>query len=455
VTAETPARHPLAYLLAMRGQTAEAYLHRVAGQYARMGFGHLACRREKVSRWIAGTYAPDYRTQLAMAAVDGIPADRVDADGWPAWLLHAIPDDHAILAAPWDAAGALTALELTGGTLDRRVFMITSASALAAVTAGWAGARPGVTARAGRRISSQVADLFDSRLAALRLLDDHVGSGQVYTAAVSELRMITATIRDASYTEATGRRLFAAAAEASRSAGWTAYDSGKLAAAERHYTTALRAAAAAGDPVTGSNTLAFWAIQHYSTGNPRGAVHLVEAAIAQAPQLGSARMTAMLHARACRAHARAGDARAADLAGGAAIDAYAMAGPVQDDLPCTYWFNLGEAYQLLGSSALNLGHPRKAIGYFKAASTSDPAETYDASSFPRGHAIYLARLAEAQLAVGDIDAAVATAHDAVARMGGVTSARGTKTLDDLRAKLARHHAIPEVGEFLSYTSSTS
>ncbi|MFG3029062.1 hypothetical protein ACGFZJ_11085 [Streptomyces sp. NPDC048253] len=48
---------------------------------------------------------------------------------------------------------------------------------------------------------------------------------------------------------------------------------------------------------------------------------------------------------------------------------------------------------------------------------------------------------------------MATAHDAVDRMGGVTSAPGTSTLEDLRKKLARRHGIPAVAEFLDYTDT--
>ncbi|WP_164493762.1 hypothetical protein [Streptomyces sp. ADI93-02] len=67
----------------------------------------------------------------------------------------------------------------------------------------------------------------------------------------------------------------------------------------------------------------------------------------------------------------------------------------------------------------------------------------------------LARLAEAHLALGDIDAAVDTAHTAVARMGGVTSARGTSTLNDLRQKLGRRRGVPVVADFLNYTADTA
>lgn len=81
--------------------------------------------------------------------------------------------------------------------------------------------------------------------------------------------------------------------------------------------------------------------EYYSTGDPRGAVDLVEAALSQAPKTGSARLTSMLHARVCRAHAHAGDTRAADRSANAALDAYEHAGPIEDDLPCVYWYNLG------------------------------------------------------------------------------------------------------------------
>ncbi|MEU2770807.1 hypothetical protein ABZ628_29295 [Streptomyces diastaticus] len=61
-----------------------------------------------------------------------------------------------------------------------------------------------------------------------------------------------------------------------------------------------------------------------------------------------------------------------------------------------------ETHQLLGSSALNLGNPRQALKHFQDASTAhhSEGEAYDGDAFPRGHAIYLARLAEAHLALG-------------------------------------------------------
>ncbi|MFG2675537.1 hypothetical protein [Streptomyces sp. NPDC048445] len=110
----------------------------------------------------------------------------------------------------------------------------------------------------------------------------------------------------------------------------------------------------------------------------------------------------------------------------------------------------GETHRLLGSSALNLGNPRQALTHFQDVSTAhrSEGEACTGDALPRGHSIYLARLAEAHLALGDIDAS----HSAVARMGGVTSPRGTSTLNDLRQKLGRRRAVPAVANFLNYTA---
>ncbi|SHN26705.1 hypothetical protein [Actinacidiphila paucisporea] len=129
------------------------------------------------------------------------------------------------------------------------------------------------------------------------------------------------------------------------------------------------------------NTAAFWAILHYSHGNARGAITLLDTALTIAPRIGSERLTAMLYARACRAHARAGDTRAADRAADAALTAYDRTGPVTEDPGCVYWVNRGEIHQLLGSSSLNLHYPATALSHFQNATTAH-AEAYDGDASP-------------------------------------------------------------------------
>lgn len=107
---------------------------------------------------------------------------------------------------------------------------------------------------------------------------------------------------------------------------------------------------------------------------------------------------------------------------------------------------------LQGSCSLNLGRPKEALAHFEDASAGlRAADTYREDDFPRGAAIYLAREAEARIALDDLDGAIDTAHRAVEHMGGVTSARSSTTLADLRSKFQAHRDVPVVHEFLEST----
>uniref|UniRef100_UPI002F909BE7 transcriptional regulator n=1 Tax=Kitasatospora sp. NBC_01519 TaxID=2903576 RepID=UPI002F909BE7 len=439
----------LDYLVAHHGGKAEALLKRIASRHQRLGFGNLAANKQKLHRWKTGTQ-PDRHTQLALAHLLNVPRHDVVDLGWPTWLNRAVPE--ALLAPHRATPTALKAPRKAGETVERRRFMISAAAGgMALALAPVAPA----TASTGQRVGDDLATLHEQRLIALRHLDDKVGSGHVYNAAVNEFDMIAEALRTTSYNEATGQRLLAAAADAQRAAGWTAYDSGYPDRAEEHFADAAEDALTSGDSEVLATTLSFWAIKLYSTRSPQEAASLLEAAKAPGRTTGSARMLAMLHARACRAHARAGDRRASDREANAALDAYTHAIPLAEDLPSLYWVNLGEIYQLLGSSALNLGHPGRALDHFQQAAAvgfAELQENYDGDSFPRGAAIYEARAAEAHLELDAVEQAVAVAHLAVEHMGGVNSARGSTALADLRTKLRAHRNVPDVRDFLDFTA---
>ncbi|MFJ8475203.1 transcriptional regulator [Kitasatospora sp. NPDC094011] len=451
ITATTVESHPLTTLMARHNLTAARYLKRVADRHQALGFGAMAHRKEKATRWTREGVTPERTALLAIASLHGIDLADVDRYGWPGFLLLALKDDRTVLESPWTVMGTVNSLTDVGGPVDRRGFLIASTSTVAAAVAQWATAEPAlaITDR-GRRVSAAAAALFDVRLDALRHLDDTVGAGQVYDAASLELRLITDLLKNASYTEETGRLLFAAAAEASRLAGWCAYDHGHHAAAERHFIASLRASACAKDPTLGAVTLAFWANLRYSADDPRGALHLVEGALADRRKIASPRVLAMLHARAARAHSKAGQSTAAWHQVDAAFDAYGRADSPQADLASMYWINRGELHQVAASSALSLGEPRRALEHFDAALTH--ADPYDTERETRGAVIYQARKAEAHLALGDIDAALNIGHQVITTMGGIDSARATSTLEDLREQFTGHQHIPAVRDFLDYVA---
>ncbi|MFF0249947.1 hypothetical protein [Streptosporangium sandarakinum] len=97
-----------------------------------------------------------------------------------------------------------------------------------------------------------------------------------------------------------------------------------------------------------------------------------------------------------------------------------------------------------------LEDPRRALTHFAAAVSHHGP--YDPDKEARGAVIYLAGKSAARLALGDVDAALESAHEAVGRMGGVDSALGSSTLNELRVELGKHQRIRAVREFLGLTA---
>ncbi|WP_344287779.1 hypothetical protein, partial [Streptomyces synnematoformans] len=338
--------HPLAYLLHRHGWTATAYLARLSAVHQQLGHGPLDVhQRKRVSRWIREGITPEPPVQQAMAHLHGVDPREITARPWPAWLTLACIREQQLVDAEWTADTTIELLDRvasTGGPMDRRGFL--AATGVTPVLAGAATARPAAARNGhGRRVGAATPRLFEKALTVLRSQDDQLGSGQVHASARAQLRLITHTLKTASCNEGTRRGLYAAAAEAARICGWTAYDSGYLGLAEDYYIAALRSAASANDDAVAANTLAFWAILRYSNGDPAGAADLATDALSRTRRIGSPRMEAMLHARLSRAHARAGDARASHHAQEAAFAAYDRARDhsPDHDPPYVYWIDQG------------------------------------------------------------------------------------------------------------------
>src|SRR5262245_41707753 len=98
--ATAPHRHPLAALRSRAGYTHGEYARLIAETHAELGFGHMAARREKVSRWEAGRAVPERTAQLAIAHIHAVPKEDVDRLVWPDWL-HLAYGDARQLELPW------------------------------------------------------------------------------------------------------------------------------------------------------------------------------------------------------------------------------------------------------------------------------------------------------------------------------------------------------------------
>ncbi|MEU9607487.1 transcriptional regulator [Streptomyces sp. NPDC048057] len=448
--------HPLVYLLRLNSWSANDYLARLDRVHQQLGYGPIVRDRKRITRWTRHGVTPDRHAQKAMAALHGIPAYEIVSRPWPEWLKVACIRDRDLLDAPWTPEATMELADrvaTTGGSMDRRGFLVVTG--VTPVLGGSAIATTVEASEQGRRIGASTSAVFEQSLEALRRQDDLLGSGQVHASARAQLQLIIRTLKNTAYTETTGRRLYSAAAEAARICGWTAHDSGHHGLAEEYYLVALRAAASAGDHVTTANTLAFWSGLRSSSGDPRSASDLVTHALRRTTRIGSPRMTAMLYTKLARAHSHAGEQRASAHALNTAFDAYDSVRDCrpEEDPDCVYWMDLGELYMQAGSCELSLGRPQASLRHFTAAASDlRTADAHDEDAFPRDAVIYLAREAEARVALGDLDGAVDTARRAVDSMGGVSSARGTSSLTDLRAKLAVRREVPLVRDFLEQTA---
>lgn len=399
--------------------------------------GHRA-----VTRQIAGAY--DH-----VLATGGIFQEALDEAS-----NHSMGESLTAAPLPWDESGTLSAISgaLNRSDVDRREFVAASGAALAALIGDWRSAlsAPAPLAEAGRsrQVSDDIIRHIDLRLGHLRRMDDELGSGQLAQLARSELALIAQLLRTGRCPEAASRRLYSLASEASRQAAWNYFDQRQHAAARHYFETALRASATGGDRQAGAYALSFLAVHCYSTGQAQQAVSLLQTAQAELAGAQTPRMAAMLAARTARAHSKAGDRRACAHMLREAREALDR-GPRPADPPALYWVTHGEIEMIAGSSALELGDPAEAIRRFDAAISADYRGD---DQFPRSHAIYLARAADAYLAMHDLDAAVDQAAHAVRCMHEVDSARSASTLAELRAKLARHVTSPVVRDFLDSTS---
>jgi len=210
---------------------------------------------------------------------------------------------------------------------------------------------------------------------------------------------------------------------------------------------ALRASATAGDPTGGAYALSFMAVQCYSTGQAQLAVSLLETAGSATARSGTARMKSMLAARSARALSKTGDRKGCAHMLNVAREAFAR-GPSPDDPPTLYWVTEAEIEMIAGSSALDLGDPVEAIHRFDAALRADG---HGDQLYPRSHAIYLARAAEAHLRRRDLDGAVERTLRAIRCLGGVDSARSTSTVAALRPMLIPHAGNRAVRDLLAAT----
>lgn len=172
-------------------------------------------------------------------------------------------------------------------------------------------------------------------------LDNQYGGAHARRALISYLRDDAAGLLQRRYTDAVGRELLGAVAEASLLAAWASYDEGLHGLAQRYFIQALRLAQSAADRRLGCSVLSAMSHQATFLGHLPEAVNLSRAAETGVAPVATPTLTAQFQVMQARALARSGDTRACHLALAATERSFGQADPGQDPEFISY-FNESE-----------------------------------------------------------------------------------------------------------------
>ena len=436
--------HPLGVLLQELGWRPE-HLARQLNDFAAAQGRPERVHLKTPYKWLAGDLPRSPWPALIPALLTGElhrPVTCVEL-GWPEQSLHLVPAC-AGLILPWSAAGGLQATQIVTDAvpMQRRMFLTLFGTAMTSPAHEWLiAAQVGDSGHtSGTHLPVEVVDHLDSITDNLRRMDDHLGGAQTLDLVRQHLATVVDLLEHRRYSDTTGRRLHATAAELLRLAGWLSFDDSTHPQAQRFWIAALHEAHAAGDRALGANILGFMSCQAKDLGQIREAVTLAETARAGYPAA-SPRVSAILDLRAAEAYANEQSTtdcrRALDTAFARLDDPAAQHG----DPAWCYWVNHAQAHAQAGYCYVRLEDWSRARQHLRSALRLQGNE------FTREGALRNALLATTYVrqAQPDLDQALHLGDRAVATLSDqVRSARCVKHVNRLVATLApyrRNHAV--------------
>ncbi|MFI2242623.1 transcriptional regulator [Streptomyces chrestomyceticus] len=339
-----------------RAQLSNAQLaHAVTAGARAAGHRDINPDESRVRRWRGGE-RPRQPVPQIIAQVLGarlaLPLTPADV-GLPTPLR---PTGHG-MDLPWQHAATIAAIaDLTRSDLmlphtrtSHDAAQIQSADALLEPLRRWPSAKPAALSNAaptGRLGTAQVESI-EALTTAFRDADNRHGGALSRRAVVAQMSEINDLLATASYTEATGRRLFRAVADLGSVAGWMSFDAGAHVSAQRLFVTALHAASEGGDRQLGAHILQCMARQMSHLGHVEDALELVALAQYGARRHAGPGTRAILAALHARFSALCGDLEESQRAAGEAEVTFTRIRP-GDEPPHTAFFDEAELSATLG-----------------------------------------------------------------------------------------------------------
>ncbi|MFG2921027.1 regulator [Streptomyces sp. NPDC048305] len=281
----------------------------------------------------------------------------------------------------------------------------------------------------GQRVGSGDVAALRSVGELFRALDNAYGGGHARQALVRYLEHEAEPMLRGSYGEATGRRLFSAAADLTRLAGWTSYDIAAHGLAQRYFVQALRLAQAAGDRAYGAFVLITMSRQAVYLGHGREAVQLARVAQQGIGSSAPPVVMALLHSVEARGHGVLGETRSCVGALARAERALESSRP-GDDVP--YWARYFDEAQL----ADEFGHCHRDLRQYRAAAQhAERSLQLRAPAYARSRLFCRVVLATARLGLGELDQACLLGAEAAQQAAEMRSVRATEYVSDFERRL--------------------
>ncbi|WP_198544955.1 tetratricopeptide repeat protein [Kitasatospora sp. NRRL B-11411] len=334
---------------------------------------------------------------------------------------------------------------------DRRGFMKLGGQALVLLAGQWLaeGIGPVVAALTGGRIDLPMVGELEAGLPRLRRMEAALGGPRARNLLHAELEMVTGILKEASYSDRVGQRLLVLSAELARLAGWSSFDSGLHTAAQRYWTSGLRAAHAAGDRALGANILKSLSLQCYDHNLFSDALALAAAAVDGAGEV-TPRTSAMLLLRQARAAAACGNHAECDRLLTAAETQMAQTDASHDDPAWSGYFDPAEFHAQTATCHADLGRPKLAQRHYATALALMPAAKH------RDLATYTIQHARTHTALGDADHAIHLLETAVPMITAAPSQRNITRAVAARAELpllTRHPKVQRLDQLLATLSA--
>ena len=289
-------------------------------------------------------------------------------------------------------------------------------------------------------VTAADAEVVAETTRAFRDLDNRFGGAHAHQLAAGYLESsVTVMLRSGSYTEDTGRKLFAAAAQLAHLAAWTAYDIDDGRHAELYFTRALELASAAGDHAFAGEVLAARSHRAIHLGSPRRAVELARASRHIAAQAGVPALEAEAHELEANGHALLGERSECAASLAECERAFSRCGPGNTPAWLAYF---GRAYL-----AARFAHTLRDLGDWREAERYALEARQLSGELARTRAFNTALLATAYVET-DLEAALHAGAEALAMTAALQSGRAVRYVGDLRRRLRRRYGShPGVTEF--------